>query len=140
MESKKDRIQTIDDTSRRLQVDVQAGCEVQVDWSLLGRGDPKCHDLFATLENRKSVVAWNEHERSAPSQVGRVAMMATGLVSNYTKPNSEVEDSEKDPTGLGRWCSLLVEGTCGPVWLVTYYQPHGPTKMEAEISKGLRVT
>ena len=30
-ESKKDRIQTIDDTRKRLQADVQAGCEVQVD-------------------------------------------------------------------------------------------------------------
>ena len=70
---KRDRTQTMDDTRRRLQADVQAGCEVQVDWSLLGRGDPKYHDLFVTLENRKSVVAWNEHERSAPSQVGRVA-------------------------------------------------------------------
>ena len=83
-------------------MEVQAGCEVQVDWSLLGHKDPKYHDLFATLEDRKSVVAWNEHEHSAPSQVGGVAMMVMGLVSNYAKPNSEVEDSGKDQKGLGK--------------------------------------
>ena len=44
-----------------------------MDWSLLGREDPKYHDLFATLEDRKSVVAWNEQEKSALSQVGGVA-------------------------------------------------------------------
>ena len=104
----------------------------------MGPGDPKYHDLFATLEDRKSVVAWNEHKQSAPSQVGGVAMMVTGLVSHYAKPNSKDEDNGRDPTGLGRWCSLLVEGSCGPVWLVTYYRPHGPTSTEAEMSKGLQ--
>ena len=73
--------------------DLQAGCEVQVDWSLLGHGDPKYHDLFATLQHKKSVVAWNKHGQSAPSQADRVAMMVTGLVSNYAKPNSEEEDN-----------------------------------------------
>ena len=104
----------------------------------MGHKDPKYHDLFATLEDRKRVVAWNEHGHSAPLQVGGVAMVVTGLVLNYAKPNSEVEDNGKDPTGLGRWCSLLVEGTCDPARLVTYYRPHGPTKTEAEMSKGLR--
>ena len=103
----------------------------------MSHGDLKYHALFVTLEDRKSVVAWNEREHSAPSQVGGVVMMVTGLVSNYAKPNSEVEDNRKDPTGLGRWCSLLLEGTCDPVRLVTYYLPHGPTKTETEISKGL---
>ena len=81
---------------------MQARCEVQVDWSLLGHGDLKYLDLFATLEDRKSVVAWNEHEHSAPSQVGGVIMVVTGLISNYAKPNSEVEDSGKDQKGLGK--------------------------------------
>ena len=123
-------MQTIEDTRKRPQADVQAGCEVQVDWSLLGHGNPQYHDLFATLEDVKSAVAWNEQEQSAPSQVGGVAMMVTGLVSNYAKPSSEDEDNGRDSTGLGRWCSLLVEGSCGPVRLVTYYRPHGPTKTE----------
>ena len=123
-------MQTIEDTRKRPQADVQAGCEVQVDWSLLGHGDPKYHDLFATLEDRKRAIAWNEQEQSAPPQVGGVAMMVTGLVSSYTKPSSEDEDNGRDSTGLGRWCSLLVEGSCGPVRLVTYYRPHGPTKTE----------
>ena len=92
-ESKKDRIQTIDDTRKHLQAGLRARCEVQVDRSLLGNGDPKYHDLFATPEDRKSVVAWNDHEQSAPSQVGGVAMVVTGLVSNYAKPNSEDEDN-----------------------------------------------
>ena len=61
----------------------------------MGHQDPKYHGLFATLEDRKSVVAWNKHEHSAPSQAGGMAMMVTGLVSNYAKPNSEVEDSGK---------------------------------------------
>ena len=65
-------------------------------------------------------------------------MVVTGVVSNYTQPSSEDEDDGKDPTGLGRWCSLLVKGSCGPDQLVTYYRPHGPTKTEAEIAKGLR--
>ena len=69
-ESKTDRIQTTEDTRRHLQADVQAGCEFQVGWLLLGRGNPKYHDLFATLEDRKSVVAWDEQEQSALSQVG----------------------------------------------------------------------
>ena len=128
----------VEDTRKRLQADVQAGCEVQVDWSLLGHGNPQYHDLFATLEDVKSAVAWNEQEQSAPSQVGGVAMMVTGLVSNYAKPSSEDEDNGRDPTDLGRWCSLLVEGSCGPVRLVTNYRLHGPTKTKAEISKGLR--
>ena len=64
--------------------------------------------------------------------------MVTGLVSTYAKPNSEDEDNGRDPTGLGRWCSLLVEASCGPVRLGTYYRPHGPIRTEAEISKGLR--
>ena len=129
-ESKKDRIQTIDDIRRRLQADLQAGCEVQVNWSLLGHGDPNYHHLFVILENRKSVVAWNEHKHSAPSQVDGVIMVVTGLISNYAKPNSEVEDSGKDPTGPGRWCSLLVEGTCGPVWLVTKRRRRYPKDYE----------
>lgn len=128
----------VDDTRKRLQADVHAGCEVQVDWSLLGHGNPKNHDLFAPPEDRKSVVAWNTQEQSAPSQVGGVAMMVTGLVSNYTKPNSSNDGRGRDPRGLGRWCSLLMEGSCGPARLVTYYRPHGPTKTEGEILKGLR--
>lgn len=62
-------------------------------------------------------------------------MMTTGILSNYTKPPSK--DSDKDPTGLGRWCSLVVKGSSGPVRPVTYYRPNRPTKMEADISRGL---
>ena len=62
-----------------------AECEVQVDWSLLSHGDQKYHDLFATLEDRKSVVAWNDQEQIAPSQVGGMAMMSTDIVFNFTK-------------------------------------------------------
>ena len=34
--------------------------------------------------------------------------------------------------------TFLVKGSCNPVRLVTYHRPYGPTKMEAEIAKGLR--
>ena len=64
--------------------------------------------------------------------------MVTGLISNYAKSSPEGKDNRRDPTGLGRWCLLMVEGSCGPVQLVAYYRPHGLTKTEADIAKGLR--
>ena len=39
-----------------------AGCEVQVDWSMISHDDTKYHDLFTLLEDKKSIVAWNEHK------------------------------------------------------------------------------
>ena len=85
-------IQTIEDTRRRLQVATIAGCDVTVDWSMISHNNIKYHDLFVLLEDKKSIVAWKEHEQIAQSQVGDVAMMAAEILLNYTKPPSKDRD------------------------------------------------
>ena len=104
---------------------------------MISHNGTKYNNLFALLEDKKSIVAWNEHKQIAQSQVGGMTMMATGLLSNFMKPPSQDKSFGKDPLGLGQWCSLLVNGSSGPVRIVTYYRPNGPTKMEAEIANGL---
>ena len=58
--------------------------------------------MYATGEDKKSVVTWNSTESILPSQVRRVTITAMGILSDYIQPRSEDVDKRVDPSDLGR--------------------------------------
>ena len=63
--------------------------------------------------------AYNKHDKHSKSQYGGTAVMALGTVTGT------VDDTDIDPTGLGRWASVRMTGRGGKkVQIVSAYNPN----------------
>ena len=113
----KSKIGRIDATRKKYGVDIMMGCEHQTDFR---RADPGAgfHDIFGMGEDKKSAVGYNLHNKEVRGPYGGTGIVAFGMMSNYAKG-----DPKCDPSGLGRWTSIVV--TCGTkvVRFVAAYRP-----------------
>jgi len=108
----------IEATRKRYNADILAGVEHQVNFSMAD-DDRQFHDIFGFGEERKSVEAHNRHNREHRSAYGGTGLMIFGRLSNYVK-----KAGDRDPTGLGRWCSLVIKSGEKLVRIVVAYRPN----------------
>ena len=111
-------INVIEATRKRYDADVLAGVEHQVNFSKAPE-DRQFHDTFGFGEERKSVESHNRHNAEHRSAYGGTGLMVFGRLSNYVK-----KAGDRDPTGLGRWCSLVVKSGEKLVRFVVVYRPN----------------
>ena len=85
-------------------------------------------NLFQNSHGVKAVAAHNVHDSSGKYQPGGTFGFAVDFLAE------QVDDTGKDPTGLGRWCWMKLVGHNGPTTrIITAYQPcrSGPTHLRA---------
>ena len=111
-------VNVIEATRKRYNADMLLGVEHQVNFSKAPQ-DAQFHDLFGLGEDRKSAEAHNRHNRDHRSAYGGTAMMIFGRLSNYAK-----SAPDRDETGLGRWCSLVIKSQSKVVRVVVAYRPN----------------
>ena len=111
-------INVIEATRKRYNADILAGVEHQTNFSKADE-DAQFHDIFGFGEDRKSVEAHNCHNGDHRSAYGGTAIMVFGRLSHYA-----TNQHDRDPTGLGRWCSKLIKSGSKSVRIVTAYRPN----------------
>ena len=111
-------INVIEATRKRYNADILAGVEHQTNFSK-AEDDAQFHDIFGFGEDRKSVEAHNIHNGDHRSAYGGTAIMVFGRLSNYA-----TNHHDRDPTGLGRWCSKLIKSGSKSVRIVSAYRPN----------------
>ena len=102
---------------RRTNCDAYFGAEGNTNWDLVSY-DKQFNNLFQNTRGVQSIAAHNVHDSSGRYQPGGTFGVAVDYLSTL------VTDKGKDPTGLGRWCWMKVEGYGGHTTrIVTAYQP-----------------
>ena len=106
----------------RNEIDIACWQEVGVNWSRCRRK----HKLTARLncsawEKSKVIAAHNKHDSYSKGQYGGTAVAAFGHVTGT------IDDTAVDPTGLGRWASLKLQGKGGvKTRIISAYNPCKP--------------
>ena len=128
-ESGSHSIATVEATRKRYGADAIMGCEHQVNFSL-APDDRQFHDLFGAGEDRVTNEAHNIHNYEHRSPYGGTGIAVFGRLSNYAStPNPRPREGvpspppSRDPTGLGRWCSVLLSNHEKRTRLVVAYRP-----------------
>ena len=121
-------IATVDATRKRYNADVVMGCEHQVNFSMAPE-HRQFHDLFGFGEEKVTHEAHNVHNREHRSAYGGTGIAVFGRLSNYAskpkpRPGHPGPPPSKDPTGLGRWCSILLNNQNQRTRLVVAYRPN----------------
>ena len=118
----KKRINEINDLAKKYQVDLILGCETQYDWRCL-EDELQFDNLFGVGERSRSIAANNTTERKvAREQHGGTAAVALGRLAGH------VIDVGQDPTGLGRWCWILLGIGNKRTRVIATYQPSQKNK------------
>ena len=113
----RDKINHIRKVGRQLKVDSLGGVELQTNWALV-RAEHRLEELLRTESAGRVAVGFNTHERITKRQQGGTCIATFGLLATYRTTTGH------DPSGLGRWTSLRIEGKDGRVSrLVSAYIP-----------------
>ena len=101
---KKDRtrINIINHTCRRLQVDAIAGLKPGTDWTITRQLDGEAyHNLFGLGEDQKSIYTHDKTKQISKSQYAETCMMEFGVFSSHIKKVNLNPDKCKDRLGWG---------------------------------------
>ena len=110
-------------------IDIMGGSETQADWRFV-KEEHRFGNLFGRGRPTRSVAANNTAEpKMRRDQKGGTGMVAFGRVSTF------VRESPKDPSNLGRFCSMLLSGGGKKTRFVQLYVPGDPGRN----SKGFTV-
>jgi hypothetical protein len=102
---------------RQLDLDILGGSEVRANWSVLGEAKSLSNTFRSETEFR-SVTGHNTHEEFGTTQEGGTCVMTFDQVA------TKVASTATDPTGLGRWCSILFKGKNNHTSrVISAYQP-----------------
>ena len=114
---KRDKISRIRKVGRQLEVDGLGGVELQTNWSMV-RAEQRLEELLRTEAAGRVMVGYNTHERLSARQQGGTCVALFDLLATYGTTH------QGDPSGLGRWSSLLLTGKDGhKSRIVTAYIP-----------------
>ena len=98
------------------------GSDKQADWRFV-KDAHQFRNLFGKGTDVRSVTANNPAEpKMRQDQQGGTGMAAFGRISTFVK------ESPKDPSNLGRFCSMLLTGGGKKTHLVQLYVPSNPEK------------
>jgi len=87
----------------------------------------RLEDLMKTEVAMQTVAAHNEHENLGRRQWGGTAVVAYGDLA------VQVSEMDKDPTGLGHWCSVQCKGQDDhTIRIITAYNPVYSTRLHTQ--------
>ena len=114
------KVQHLNNVFRDFSVDVMGGCETQADWRFVTE-EHQFGNLFGKGKKVRSVAANNTAEpKMKRDQRGGTGLCAMGRVAAFVK------DTPKDPSNLGRFCSMLLAGGGKKTRIVIIYVPGDP--------------
>lgn len=105
--------------SRRLKVDIVAGCESQCNWSMVDP-DHQFLSLLAPGIATKGIAAHNRHEKIQRDQAGGTAIAGIGRICDI------ISEKGMDTSGLGRWSWLKLGTGLNVTRVISAYLPQKP--------------
>ena len=106
---------------KNLNIDVLAGCESQIDWSMVDR-DNQLLSLIAPCMTTKGIASHNSFERIQREQMGGTAIMGVGRICEV------ITEVGSDGTGLGRWSWIKLSNGTISTRIISAYLPWHPNK------------
>jgi exonuclease III len=124
------KVERMKELHDKLEIDVAAYCEHKINFKHK-RNANGFNQLFKGGEAAiQSIAAHNVHKNVGKIQQGGTCLILFGHLTQQLDPN----ESEKDPTGLGRWSVMILQGEGVRTRIICGYNPCGNNKTNSGTS------
>lgn len=125
-----DKVERMKDLHDELEIDVAAYCEHKINYKHK-KNVNGFNQLFKGGEAAiQSIAAHNVHENVGRIQQGGTSLLLFGYLTQHLDSN----ESGKDPTGLGRWSVMTLQGEGMRTQIICGYNPSGNNKINSGTS------
>jgi hypothetical protein len=125
-----EKVERMKEIHDKLEIDIAAYCEHKINF----RHRRNVNGFNQLVKGGKaliqSIVAHNVHENVGRIQRGGTSLLLFGHLTQQFDPN----ESKKDPTGLGRWSVMTLQGDGVQTCIICGYNPCGNNKLHSGTS------